>query len=175
MARWLERPGGRERGRRLENGWRTWADERGRSGSGFAGLPYVMLHSLAHMLMTSIALDCGYPASSLRERVYAGDDRYGILIYTGSSDSEGTLGGLVETGRRFADHLRRALRDNLLCSTGRSSRRPSARRTPRSSKSAASIRERHANGAAPRITLRPPKEPHPPACARSRRATPKEP
>ena len=75
-----------------------------------------MLHSLAHMLMTSIALDCGYPASSLRERVYAGDGRYGILIYTGSSDSEGTLGGLVETGRRFAEHLRRALRDNLLCS-----------------------------------------------------------
>ncbi|MDE0555329.1 MAG: hypothetical protein OXI24_13995, partial [Candidatus Poribacteria bacterium] len=49
-------------------------------------------------------------------RVYAGDGGYGILIYTGSSDSEGTLGGLVETGRRFAEHLRRALRDNLLCS-----------------------------------------------------------
>ena len=32
------------------------------------------------MLMTSIALDCGYPASSLRERVYAGDDRYGIFL-----------------------------------------------------------------------------------------------
>ena len=75
-----------------------------------------MLHSLAHMLMTSIALECGYPASSLRERVYAGEGRYGILIYTGASDSEGTLGGLVDTGRRFAGHLRRALRDNLLCS-----------------------------------------------------------
>ena len=85
-------------------------------GEVFPGLPYVMLHSLSHMLMTSIALDCGYPASSLRERVYAGDGGYGILIYTGSSDSEGTLGGLVETGRRFAEHLRRALRDNLLCS-----------------------------------------------------------
>ena len=56
-----------------------------------------MLHSLAHMLMTSIALECGYPASSLRERVYAGEGRYGILIYTGASDSEGTLGGLVDT------------------------------------------------------------------------------
>ena len=66
--------------------------------------------------MTSISLDCGYPASSLRERVYAGDGGYGILIYTGSSDSEGTLGGLIETGRRFADHLRRALKDGLLCS-----------------------------------------------------------
>ena len=116
VARWLERSGVRERGRRLEQGWRTWAEERGRPQDGFPGLPYVMLHSLAHMLMTSIALDCGYPASSLRERVYAGDDRHGILIYTGSSDSEGTLGGLVETGRRFAEHLRPALRANLLCS-----------------------------------------------------------
>ena len=113
---WLERPAVRERGRRLENAWQAWAVERGRPRDGFPGLPYVMLHSLAHMLMTSIALDCGYPASSLRERVYAGDGRYGILIYTGSSDSEGTLGGLIETGRRFAGHLRRALRDNLLCS-----------------------------------------------------------
>lgn len=116
MTRWLERSEVRKRGRRLENAWRAWANERQRPQDEFPGLPYVMLHSLAHMLMTSIALECGYPASSLRERVYAGDDRYGILIHTGSSDSEGTLGGLVETGRRFASHLHRALRDSLLCS-----------------------------------------------------------
>ena len=116
VERWLARPEVRERGRRVEAGWKTWARERQRPEEGFPGLPYVMLHSLSHMLMTSIALDCGYPASSLRERVYAGDGGYGILIYTGSSDSEGTLGGLIETGRRFADHLRRALDDGLLCS-----------------------------------------------------------
>ena len=29
------------------------------------------LHSLAHLLITQIALECGYPAASLRERVYA--------------------------------------------------------------------------------------------------------
>ena len=113
---WLERADVQARGLRLENAWRTWAMHRRRRQDRFPGPAYVMLHSLAHMLMTSISLDCGYPASSLRERVYAGDGRYGILIYTGSSDSEGTLGGLVEAGRRFASHLRRALRDNLLCS-----------------------------------------------------------
>ena len=113
---WLARLGVRERGRRVEAGWKTWAGERQRPEEGFPGLPYVMLHSLSHMLMTSIALDCGYPASALRERVYAGDGGYGILIYTGSSDSEGTLGGLVESGRRFADHLRRALEAARLCS-----------------------------------------------------------
>ena len=116
IERWLARPGVAERGERIEAGWRLWARERRRPDDGFPGLPYVMLHSLSHMLMTSISLDCGYPASSLRERVYAGEGGYGILIYTGSSDSEGTLGGLIESGRRFADHLRRALEGGLLCS-----------------------------------------------------------
>ena len=116
VERWCEQAEVRAHGRRLESAWRAWASARHREPAGFPGLPYVMLHSLAHMLMTSIALECGYPASSLRERVYAGEGRYGILIYTGASDSEGTLGGLVDTGRRFAGHLRRALRDNLLCS-----------------------------------------------------------
>ena len=40
------------------------------SGTG-QGLPYVTLHSLSHLLITQIALECGYPAASLRERVYA--------------------------------------------------------------------------------------------------------
>lgn len=116
IEKWLERPEVQTHGQKIGAGWQAWTEERRGKGEVFPGLPYVMLHSLSHMLMTSIALDCGYPASSLRERVYAGDSGYGILIYTGSSDSEGTLGGLVETGRRFAAHLRRALRDNLLCS-----------------------------------------------------------
>ena len=116
MEKWLARPGVQDRGRRLLEGWHAWAAERHRPEDGFPGLAYVMLHSLSHMLMTSIALDCGYPASSLRERVYASEDGYGILIYTGSSDSEGTLGGLVETGRRVGAHLHRAVKDGRLCS-----------------------------------------------------------
>ena len=116
IERWLARPGVRARGRKIEAGWRTWAKERNRPEDGFPGLPYVLLHSLSHMLMTSIALECGYPVGSLRERVYADGSGYGILIYTASADSDGTLGGLVEAGRRFMEHLRRALDGNLLCS-----------------------------------------------------------
>ena len=117
VERWLARSGVQERGRQLLEGWRAWAAERHRPEGGFPGLAYVMLHSLSHMMMTSIALDCGYPASSLRERVYAGEGGgYGILIYTGSSDSEGTLGGLVETGQRLGSHLRRAIDNGRLCS-----------------------------------------------------------
>ena len=116
IERWSERDAVRARGQQLEAGWQRWVRQRNGSNDRFPGLPYVMLHSLSHMLMTSIALDCGYPASSLRERVYAGEAGYGILIYTGSSDADGTLGGLVEAGRRFSVHLRNACRDNLLCS-----------------------------------------------------------
>jgi len=43
-----------------------------------------------------VALECGYPASSIRERIYAIPSvGYGVLLYTGSSDAEGTLGGLI--------------------------------------------------------------------------------
>ena len=57
------------------------------------------------------------PRQSIRERVYALPDiGCGILLYTGGSDAEGTLGGLVEVGRRIADILRSALELGALCS-----------------------------------------------------------
>lgn len=116
VQEWMQRPDVQERGQLIFERWKIWAEQHQRSLDGFPGLAYVMLHSLSHMLMTSISLDCGYPASSLRERVYAGEGGYGILIYTGSSDSEGTLGGLVETGRNLSGYLRRTLEDGRLCS-----------------------------------------------------------
>ena len=116
VERWLTRPGVRARGQTIGAGWQLWTENRDIRKDGFPGLPYVMLHSLSHMLMSTIALHSGYPASSLRERVYAGDGKYGILIHTGSSDADGTLGGLVESGRRFSEHLQRACEENSLCS-----------------------------------------------------------
>jgi hypothetical protein len=69
--------------------------------------------------MTAIALECGYPSSSIRERIFCmpGDGNFGILIYTGSSDAEGTLGGLVAAGRSISRHVRRALEYGALCSS----------------------------------------------------------
>ena len=36
-------------------------------------------------------MNCGYPASSIRERIYADAEaeRFGILLYTGSPDADG--------------------------------------------------------------------------------------
>jgi Domain of unknown function (DUF1998) len=80
------------------------------------GLPYVMLHTLSHLLLTQVALECGYTASSIRERIYAGPSGYGILLYTGGAGSEGTLGGLVEVGRTIETHIVKALERAGLCS-----------------------------------------------------------
>jgi hypothetical protein len=72
--------------------------------------------------MSEIALDCGYPASSLKERVYAlsgadgAPERCGILIYTATAGAQGTLGGLVGTAPRFAQILEGALERSRICS-----------------------------------------------------------
>jgi hypothetical protein len=63
-----------------------------------------------------VSLECGYPASAIRERVYALDEGYGILLYTATPDAEGTMGGLVEAGREVAAHLKAALAMAGLCS-----------------------------------------------------------
>ena len=89
----------------------------GKTARPFHGVPFYMVHSFSHLLMTRIALECGYPASSIRERIYAEDGKYALLIYTGSSDAEGTLGGLVQAGRRIADIIRRALCAAEICSS----------------------------------------------------------
>jgi len=79
-------------------------------------MPYIMLHSLSHLLLTAISLECGYAAASIRERIYVRDGAYGLLLYTGTPDAEGTLGGLVQIGRRIARHLDAALELGRLCS-----------------------------------------------------------
>jgi len=124
IATWLARDAVKARGRELEQGFELFKEERKTAATAkkkepvFPGVPYYLLHSLSHLLMTAIALDCGYPAASLRERVYAdiGAGQFGILIYTGSPDAEGTLGGLVEAGRRFRQLLRCALEMGRVCS-----------------------------------------------------------
>jgi len=113
---WLERSGTRQRVAALEAGYRAFYQNREMTDVAFVGAPYYMLHSLAHLLITAVSLECGYPSSAIRERIYAGPSGYGILLYTGASGSEGTLGGLIEVGRRIERHLEQALELGRLCS-----------------------------------------------------------
>lgn len=83
-------------------------------------LPRMLLaHSFAHALIRRLALECGYNAASLRERIYAGNQMCGVLIFTGTPDSEGTLGGLVRQAEetRFLEVVTDAIRDMAWCSS----------------------------------------------------------
>lgn len=91
---------------------------------GFPGLRYVVLHSLAHALIRQFAVECGYAAASLKERIYSStrggpEPMAGILIYTAAPDSEGTLGGLVSLGETavLEQHLDQALEGLEICSS----------------------------------------------------------
>lgn len=116
IERWLQRPAVQNRGAQLSAGFERWKEGHPGATAKVPGLPYIMLHSLAHLLITAVSLECGYAASSIRERVYAMDAGHGILLYTGTPDSEGTLGGLVQVGRRIATHFATALEMGRLCS-----------------------------------------------------------
>ncbi|HAK94223.1 MAG TPA: hypothetical protein DCM87_04280 [Planctomycetes bacterium] len=117
VTRWLDRPAVAARLKALESGHERWTKTR-KSGLPFPGGPYILLHTLSHLVLQSLAMRCGYPASSIRERIYADAEaeRYGILLYTGSSDAEGTLGGLVQQARHMDAHIGHALRMSALCS-----------------------------------------------------------
>lgn len=83
---------------------------------------YMLCHTLAHALMRQLTLECGYSSASLQERIYAGSDderMAGLLIYTATSDSDGTLGGLERQARagRIEGILRRAVASIEWCSS----------------------------------------------------------
>jgi hypothetical protein len=104
----------------LYKAWERWKAY-SKSKLPFPGVRLYLLHSLAHLLMTEVALECGYPASAIRERLYceshdASEPMAGILLMTGTTGAEGTLGGLVEEGRRIGRHLSRAWESARLCS-----------------------------------------------------------
>jgi hypothetical protein len=116
IAGWVKRPQVVERGKTLVAGFNAWRRSHLGSQAQFPGLPYILLHSLSHLLITAVSLECGYSASSIRERIYASDSGYGILLYTATPDAEGTLGGLAMVGRKIELHLRNALDMARLCS-----------------------------------------------------------
>ena len=114
---WLGRDAVTERLDELVTGHNAWAVQR-RSERPFPGGAYVLLHTLSHLLIQSLSMRCGYPAASIRERIFVDTpgERYALLLYTASPDAEGTLGGLVQEARRIEAHLQHALRAAALCS-----------------------------------------------------------
>jgi hypothetical protein len=92
--------------------WKAWAI-------------YLLVHSFSHAWMRQIALESGYSQASIRERIYVhyNSDKdpimAGVLVYTASSDSDGTLGGLVQMGKKtiLERVIDQALEEAKYCST----------------------------------------------------------
>ena len=83
---------------------------------------FIMIHTFSHLLINELSKKCGYGSSSLRERLYVSEtnnmDMYGVLIYTSSGDSEGSMGGLVREGNpgKLEDAIINCLKEAEWCS-----------------------------------------------------------
>lgn len=78
---------------------------------------YVLMHTFAHLMIKQMSMSSGYSSSAIRERIYFGENMSGVLLYTGSSDKEGSLGGLVELGtvEQMTNLMREAFQEALIC------------------------------------------------------------
>ncbi|WP_164669393.1 DUF1998 domain-containing protein [Virgibacillus doumboii] len=115
---WQRNPEVQKRAEIINKRYESYTDKRGMEYRTISA-KYILLHTLSHLLIRELSFECGYATSSLRERLYCNErdeqsEMSGILIYTASGDSEGTLGGLVRQGdseffnRIFANAVNRA-------------------------------------------------------------------
>jgi hypothetical protein len=119
---WEDAAGASGHGIAMHAAHARWRARRGLSTSeGWRGHRYTLLHSLSHLLINELAMECGYSAASIRERIYWSEGESeamaGILLYTAAPDSEGTLGGLVSLARpaTFERLVLQALQRAQLC------------------------------------------------------------
>ena len=54
----------------------------------------VLIHTLSHLIIRELEYVCGYPASSLQERLYVSDNMHGFLV-SAYDGTDGYLGGLA--------------------------------------------------------------------------------
>lgn len=94
----------------------------GKSELGNLRAEFVLLHTFAHLIINQMSYECGYGSSSIKERIYCEKctdniKMCGVLIYTASGDSEGSLGGLVRQGEkgRLEDTILAAIRNAKWC------------------------------------------------------------
>jgi len=102
MEQWALREDVRQRSEVLINNYNRVRLDRGQS-ERILNPRFLLMHTFAHILINQLSFECGYGSSAIRERIYCNtsDTRHpvnGVLIYTASGDSEGSLGGLVRQG-----------------------------------------------------------------------------
>lgn len=126
VTEWEEEDSVKTRARELHDAW--VADWQNRFGRPDETPPQavtargLLVHAFSHAVMLELSITSGYGSASLLERLYANADgtpMAGVLIYTATSDNEGTLGGLEREGlsQRIAGTVLRALRRLEWCSS----------------------------------------------------------
>lgn len=118
VENWLSRFDSASISERYDQEYKSFVENKGWEYRNDRDIVYVMLHTLSHVLIRELSLKSGYSTTELKERIYYGEEMCGLLIYTGSGDTEGTLGGLEEMGksRNFQEILIEAIKRALVCS-----------------------------------------------------------
>ena len=125
LISWEKLPSVIARNELLFNGHRSWRIARKMEPTEeYPGARFIMLHTFAHLIIREFSLECGYNAASIQERIYAKTKSpvgpmAGVLLYTAASDSDGTLGGLVNLGKPEALNriIKKALMRARICSS----------------------------------------------------------
>ncbi|MCE9603384.1 MAG: DUF1998 domain-containing protein [Planctomycetia bacterium] len=131
VREWELRTAVDERMEPLRSNFLNVAVQEGWNSSSCPSARFVLVHTIAHLLIRQLTLECGYSSASLRERLYVaepnsampptcpGGEMAGFLIYTSTSDADGSLGGLVRMGDpdRLVPVLQEALRTATWCSS----------------------------------------------------------
>lgn len=122
LTKWAQMPSVINRIKNLQNSYRQSIFSGDDSGD--LRPEFVLIHTFAHLIINQLSFECGYGSSSIRERLYcektSNEHRmYGVLIYTASGDSEGSLGGLVHQGSKghIEDIICDAVRNAEWCSS----------------------------------------------------------
>ncbi len=117
ISRWISLENLRALSKKYADCYREFCESKGWTITVEKDAVYVLMHTFAHLLIKQMSMSSGYSSSAIRERIYYGDKMAGILLYTGSADKEGSLGGLVELGtvERLVDLMKDSFQEALLC------------------------------------------------------------
>lgn len=117
LAKWLNSPAVNGLSEKYSDSYKEYCASKGWKVTVPRNAAYVLMHTFAHLIIKQMSMSSGYSSSAIRERIYFSNKMSGILLYTGSSDKEGSLGGLVELGNieQMTSLMRDAFQEALVC------------------------------------------------------------
>lgn len=79
----------------------------------------ILIHTLSHGLIKQFSKLSGYSITSIREKLYFHQNKYGLLLYVTDTDKDGTFGGLVRLAgeEKFKLSFNEALKSMEWCSS----------------------------------------------------------